>query len=149
MIESLASRCDKTFAVCTATRADLVSYEKMTVIENQSDYEISFVRENFRDTVICSSRQGDSSHTRIDWYEKDGKTVNHLSFDGKIDDIQLQGNCLLILCGSRISLLDENGTVIREGSCVFGTNRLVPVSKEYCLSVSDNTVSKISLNIVA
>ncbi len=137
LIISLYSELNDSFSVITKNRCDIISWKNYNVIENQTENVIFKVSGAGSKMVICEKMESDASSNTIKVLNKKGKVLSNFKFDKQIDDFRVLKNNIYILSGNEIFCLNHKGEVLKSGECVFAVEKIVPVAKDSCISLSD------------
>ena len=136
-IVSLYSQLNNSFAVVTKNDCDIISWKNYKVVSNETQNVIINVSGYGNKTVVCERMESDASSNIIKVYNGKGKITSEFQFNKNIDDFKVYKRNIYILSGNEILCLNLKGEILKGGECAFATQKIVPVAKDSCISVSD------------
>lgn len=133
------------FAVVTDSLVTFFKWSDYKANEYSHEYSTAFFRGGKGGYLVVSNRESDKTDNRISVYSKSGKEIGNFSFHGIISDIQLFGGHIYCMSDTEISLISNEGEILRTASCGFGTKKISSAGTNSVVAVSDSTVERIKL----
>lgn len=142
-ISSLISDYKNYFCVVSQNKCDFVRWKEHSITSYTTENDIQMLRNDSKNTVICEPRSSDTSQNKFTVYNKKNEVAFQYEFFGYVDDFAIKSGNLYILSGNKVFLINDEGETVKSAECAFGTIKILPVSNNSFIAVSDNTLAEI------
>ncbi len=133
------------FSVITANRHDYVDWSDYSVIGYSNEYTTAMFRSGNDGMAVVYNRENDRTDNRIAVFSDDGEFEREIKFKGVITDFTFKDGHVYVLSDSRLSVLADDGSIMRSADCGFGVVRICPIDQSSAAVITDNAINEIKL----
>lgn len=144
-IYSLQTNINKGFFTVHSEGTDYTSWGRYSNKNFTTENSVRMYRGNSRFSLAVTTRSSDKKDNTLILFNKKGKQVSEIKWEQSITDAALVGSHIFILSDTKVYLIDKSGNTVRTGEAGFGGVRVVGISLENAIVISDNILNKVVL----
>lgn len=129
-------------SVVTADKYKFVHWSKFSTNEITSSGEINLVRKSAKGLLLVFNRANDRSDNNVILISNKGVKSKEFKINNAITDIQYANGRIYYISDTSVNILDSGGTVLRYGSCDYGTKKIAVISSNAVAAVTDTQILK-------
>lgn len=133
------------FSVITSDKYRCVNWSEYSTNEISSSGEINIVRRYGKYTLLLFNRANDRSDNTVVLVSNKGEKISEFKINSIISDIQYRGGRIYYISDTTVSILDKNGSLLKNGNCEYGCNRFAVIGSNSLAAVTDNEILRIDI----
>ncbi len=133
------------FAIVTKNKFEFIKWGKYERREYTNDYSISMLRAGSGGFAAVFNRENDRTDNRLAVFSSSGELKHEFSFSGVISDIEISGGHIYCMSDNEVSILNNDGSVLRKADCGYGGVRISVLGANSVAVITDNGISKLNL----
>ena len=138
--------CGDGFAVISNRGFSYIDWEEHTKTDYHSDFDVNIFKKCDDGIVMVLNRESDRSDNKIVIFNSDGEKQTEFNFNGSISDIEFDKSHIYCINESKLFMFDEKGKAVSNYDCGYGCVRLIPISVDTVITITDNSISRIEFN---
>ena len=107
--------------------------------------EINIFRKTKNGLLLVLNRANNRADNTIILISKSGKQYKEFQINSLITDIQYSKGRIYYLSDTNLVILDDDGNVLRKGTCSYGTERFSIIASNSIATICDRKISKIDI----
>ncbi len=135
----------KGIAIVSNDKYNFVHWSKFNTNEIKVSGETNLVRKGDTGLLLVINRANDRSDNTVVLVNKSGEKAKEFKINSMISDIQYSKGRVYYINDTNIHILDNDGNVLREGSCNYGVERFNVVAPNSIATIDDNIISRIDI----
>lgn len=144
IVLSLANT-DDGISVITNNKYKYIHWSEFTTNDITTSGEVNIFRRSSEGILLVFNRANDRSDNTVVLISEDGEKINEFKIKNTITDIQYSDNKVYYISDTIAEILNEKGSVLRKGSCAFGTTFFAVLSSDSLAVINDNKILKINI----
>lgn len=136
----------KGFSVITSNKYHFIHWSKFTNSEFSVSGEINIYRKSKNGILLVSNRANDRSDNTVIFVSNSGEKTSEFKINSSITDIQHSKGRIYYISDTVVNILDKNGTLLRYGSCGYGSTKFSVISAHSLAVITDNQIIKTEID---
>lgn len=133
------------FAIVTKNKFEFIKWSKYERREYTNDYSISMLRAGSGGLAAVFNRENDRTDNRLAVFSTSGELKYEFSYSGVISDIEMSGGHIYCMSDNEVSILNNDGSVLRKADCGYGGVRMSVLGSYSVAVITDSGISKLDL----
>lgn len=133
------------FAIVTKNKFEFIKWGKYGRREYTNDYSISMLRAGSGGFAAVFNRENDRTDNRLAVFSTSGELKYEFSYSGVISDIEMSGGHIYCMSDNEVSILNNDGSVLRKADCGYGGVRMSVLGSYSVAVITDSGISKLDL----